>query len=194
MDPMRWTTWAECLSLAAALTACGDTSDSDDVMAMTLTAATMPPADSGADENDDRDDDGTTSSRPDDPMDDDGAPPITTGVDDGGADTGAGDTEAGDTGAAETGVADDATTTGMAGGICDPDPADDPCDVCTKTSCCPQLTACEADVGCSCFIGCVDAGGDPFACSGECGVSIFGAGATGELVSCSSGPCAAQCV
>ena len=193
MNRARGTTWVSCLSLCALIFGCDDSSDSNDTMATTMTTATTPPggsADAGddCDGDDDGDDgDGSSSSPPDDPMDDDGAPPMTTGAeDDGGAETGG-------MGGEETGVGDDATT-GMEAGICDPVPGDDPCDACTKLSCCPQLMACEADATCSCFIGCVEGGGDPFGCSGECGADLFGAGATAELVTCSSGPCGGSCV
>jgi hypothetical protein len=196
MNRARWTTWVGCLSLGALLCGCDDSSAPDDGMATTVTAATMPPAgsaDAGDDGDDDEGDDGddgegSSSSPPDDPMDDGDAPPNTTGADDGAAETGPLDD-----GGAETGAGDDATT-GATAGICDPVPGDDPCDACTKLTCCDQLMACEGDTACSCFIGCVEGGGDPFGCSDQCGASIFGAGATGDLVSCSSGPCGGSCV
>jgi hypothetical protein len=192
MTPMRWTTRAVCLALAAGLAACGEPSDTDDMTPVTLTAPVTdppPPGHDGGDDADDDDDGGSTAASPDDTMDDDGSPPATTGAgDDAGADTGAG--MGGDE---DTGAGDDATT-GMAGGICDPVPGDDPCNACTKLSCCPQLMACLADEACSCFMECADAGGDPFGCSSDCGADLFGAGATGDLVSCSSGPCGGSCV
>lgn len=47
----------------------------------------------------------------------------------------------------------DPDTTG--GGACPPEDGDDECSTCTKTNCCPELMACEANADCDCVVQCI---------------------------------------
>jgi hypothetical protein len=78
-------------------------------------------------------------------------------------------------------------------GVCAPSTGDSECSACSKQSCCAQLEACSADMGCSCFMNCVYQTVDVFGCGSMCGVDLFAPGPAADLVSCSSGPCAAAC-
>ena len=105
-----------------------------------------------------------------------------------------------DDGGETTGIDVDAsstdTTTGEPlpqSGVCAPSTGDSECSACSKQSCCAQLEACSADMGCSCFMTCVYQTIDVFGCGIMCGVDLFAPGPAGDLVSCSSGPCAAAC-
>lgn len=98
-----------------------------------------------------------------------------------------------------TGIDVDATTETSTGepppqsGVCAASTGDSECSACSKQSCCAQLEACSADMGCSCFMTCVYQTVDVFGCGIMCGVDLFAPGPAGDLVSCSSGPCAAAC-
>ncbi|HWB78268.1 MAG TPA: hypothetical protein VG755_25055 [Nannocystaceae bacterium] len=104
-----------------------------------------------------------------------------------------------DDGGESTGVDVDETTGTTTGepqpqaGVCAPSSGDSECSACSKSSCCAQLEACSADTGCSCFMTCVYQTVDVFGCGIMCGVDLFAPGPAGDLVSCSSGPCAAAC-
>lgn len=87
------------------------------------------------------------------------------------------------------------TTTGGSMDVCAPDPADDECAMCVKSSCCMELEACQEDpMGlCQCFQECVEMNpGIPGAiqCGTDCMVNPLGPGPTGELASCSQTNCA----
>jgi hypothetical protein len=86
---------------------------------------------------------------------------------------------------------DDGATTDTPS-ACDPNGADSACDTCVKTFCCPQVEACAMDVGCWCLANCVSDGGDPFSCSGTCGLAFSPPGAA-ELFSCAGTSCDMMC-
>ncbi len=73
--------------------------------------------------------------------------------------------------------------------VCQPEPHEDDCPKCVKKECCPELDACTAAAGCSCWLDCV-AKNDPEDCSGECGP--WDAEWT-ALVACAQVHCPSKC-
>jgi len=101
-----------------------------------------------------------------------------------------------DTSDGETTVAAD--TTGSPGGACDPADGDTPCDTCVKGTCCPQLTACEADPDCVCFQECAGSMPPsleiPMVCGDMCSIDTpFAHPTVGMVLSCSAG-CSDDCL
>jgi hypothetical protein len=77
--------------------------------------------------------------------------------------------------------------------MCPPDPNDDPCDACTKASCCDEVTACFANPDCECVALCIDGGLDEIECFGQCLVNGPPA-ELGPLGECVTNNCADQCL
>jgi hypothetical protein len=126
------------------------------------------------------------------------------------ADTSAGDASAttavessGDTaGPVDTGSGSESgpsESTGMQGSPCDPDPADDACNMCVKTNCCDEITACVNDPECQCFQECAGSMRGGFEvimiCGDQCGVEDPNNHPTiGPMLSCTTGSCLVQCL
>jgi hypothetical protein len=96
--------------------------------------------------------------------------------------------EAGSADAGSSGGASEAGT--EAGGACEPDAADDECVTCTKSSCCGEIEACNADPICVCMQGCVMGLPDIAPCTKECGQNTT----FGPLTQCAATNCAADCL
>jgi len=93
--------------------------------------------------------------------------------------------ESGDTDVASTGGA-----TEGGGDACIPEATDDACVTCTKTSCCEEVVACNADPICVCMQGCVGGVNDIAPCTEECGMNTT----FGPLTTCAATNCAADCL
>jgi len=73
--------------------------------------------------------------------------------------------------------------------VCPPDPADEPCVVCSKAECCEQYLACLATPLCSCALACFLAGGSSGDCLMECGASAEAL----ALFNCAAASCEGAC-
>lgn len=80
---------------------------------------------------------------------------------------GDGEADAGDDAGSAAGDTD--ADTGEPAPQCAEEPGDTPCFLCVRQYCCPALTICEADVACTCALGCIEAGGMPEMCVDGCG-------------------------
>lgn len=83
--------------------------------------------------------------------------------------TGGSETDGTETGGSETDGTETGTETGgVDPDLCVPTDLDSSCVACTKEACCFELEACAADEDCICALTCVQEGGDPMACQGQC--------------------------
>lgn len=177
---MRTKTSGLWIALVLAPVACGEEDTGDDGAAATtapMTTAPMttaPAEDSGDEDTGDESSGGpaTTAPMTTTPAEDTGTDPSTT-TDPATEDSGPGD-----------------TTTGAVGSPCDPDPADDDCDACTKTNCCTQLETCFADPICECMTNCVMGPADFGPCGEQCGQT----GNFMPVTDCAASSCLFECI
>jgi hypothetical protein len=59
------------------------------------------------------------------------------------------------TDATESSGPDPDTGSESGGNLCPPEEGDDECSMCTKTNCCPELMACQANADCDCAVDCI---------------------------------------
>jgi hypothetical protein len=121
----------------------------------------------------------------DDDGNDDGADPSTSST---GTGTGTQTGSADPTG--EQGSEAESAASSGSSAQCEPDPADDECNACTKAECCEELGACFADPICECMTGCATGLNDIPMCTDMCGQSNAFSG----LTSCVTVNCAAECI
>jgi len=106
-------------------------------------------------------------------------------------------TETTDTTVDSTGTEEGPTTGG--GAVCEDEPGDDECIMCTKAMCCNELEACAADAGCGCTLECLGELENPgipeaMTCATECGADFIAISALLIAVqTCRDGMCAEPC-
>lgn len=86
--------------------------------------------------------------------------------------TGQGPTTTGTTSSGQGGGTTTVTTSSGTGGApnqCPPGPGDSMCMVCAKQYCCAELIQCQTEMGCTCWLVCLDNGGDFSFCQSQCG-------------------------
>lgn len=176
-------TWTKGLWMALVLApmACGEEDSGDDgAAATTVPVTTAPMTTAPAEDSGDEDEDTGGST---------GGPATTAQTtmpaEDSGDDLPATTT---DPSTEDSGPVD--TSTGVAGSPCDPDPADDDCDACTKASCCAQLETCFADPICECMTGCVMGPADFGPCGEQCGQT----GNFSPVTDCAASSCLFECI
>lgn len=185
---MRYGMIASFATLVLAVSACGAEDEGDTTAATTAPTTTVATTDpSGGSEEDSGDEDPTSDpSTTATTMPATTDPSTTTPAEDSGGAEDPGTTTAP---AEETGPAEESST-GVAGSPCDPDPAGDPCDECTKMNCCPQLETCFDDPVCVCMSMCVMGFADFDPCTQMCGQTAN----FSPVTDCAASMCLLECI
>lgn len=178
----HWHWWmAACIALGLVATGC----DGDDEDTTGDDGASTENGTGEADDGATSSPGGTTTTNEDDETSTSGEPDS----------TGAGDTDASGDGSEDPGSEGSTGAGGSSGsggeaGVCDPQPDDDACRTCTKTSCCEELETCLGEPICECMSGCVTGPGDVQMCTEMCGET----GNFEPLTNCVTFSCLTDCI
>jgi hypothetical protein len=81
-------------------------------------------------------------------------------------------------------------STGTGGNMCPPMPGDSQCTQCAKMNCCSDVNACQGDMTCTCWVGCLGQGGTFQSCTQLCGQTDM---TTNALFQCAGTQCQGMC-